>query len=788
MNYRRFMIVAATGLVAGFTVFAADYDERLEYLESTGTQWSDTGLKLDYRYSVAQLNFRVLEQPTEKTAFCGVCETAGGFATAGRSFVYRLDPSGSGYFIRGSLTGSEQPPYSEPNTGTPTTDYKKMWELENYWALSGSSQAAAGLYGTNVLFYANGASRGGYYGKGVNYSKIASHTYYLGAANDGGEGLVSASGTLPKLHWYGARFYTNGKLIADFIPVKKSGVAGFYDLIGGTFHPSKGTAAWVAPTTVTWSGAGSDATDPTLGANWTGGVAPSTVHQVAVIPNGKTLSGAGKTLVDFFANLGGVRLNGTSATLLMDGLADTASWSGSVGGTGRFIAQNASSNTKVLNMYGTFANFYGTIAYSNIYTVIRNNGSFGYSGRSKAYVYLSGGSQRIEENAWNSGRGEVYLRRTGAFLFLNSNGAFNDENNYITDENSVSSDGNDVAIWYMKGKWTGNQKSQNSFTMTRSPRIYLCGEDKYLYLTQWIPQPTTASTLFGSQSKTNYIQCAVHTSPRAKNVTNAGQEQANIRIQGGYTLVFGYQNALDRTCLLQFGSSAVANKTANTIDLGGYDQRLGTLSVWSNAAFDPNAVWNENMVIRSAKPASLTLHGRLRTHNESATSAGVFPGRILGATSIIIDSQSDVMQYAYGVSDPTLAGQIRFNCPGSDTTGSLIAKRGTIEIMPTATFSNVTEIVACDEGKIIINSPYVATSVTNLLFSITNAVSAKVEIGEGVTINADVAYIDGRWFSPGSYSSTSTNGIYACTRLLGKGILKVNRYGGSNFGFAVIYR
>ena len=72
---KKLSVVAAVA-VCGIA-FADTYDERLEFLETTGTQWIDTGLRLNFKYSRVRGRFRLLENPVDTVGLCGVCEKKG---------------------------------------------------------------------------------------------------------------------------------------------------------------------------------------------------------------------------------------------------------------------------------------------------------------------------------------------------------------------------------------------------------------------------------------------------------------------------------------------------------------------------------------------------------------------------------------------------------------------------------------------------------------------------------------------------------------------------------------
>ncbi|MBQ6915436.1 MAG: hypothetical protein IJQ65_06925 [Kiritimatiellae bacterium] len=271
--------------------------------------------------------------------------------------------------------------------------------------------------------------------------------------------------------------------------------------------------------------------------------------------------------------------------------------------------------------------------------------------------------------------------------------------------------------------------------------------------------------------KTLSINCPVHSMARAKDAAGAGQNQANIKIYSGRTLRFGYPNTLDTNCFVQVGyaDNPSVGKT-NLIDLAGYDQRLGTLGVWASG-FDPSQVWNENLMITSAAPATLTVYGQLRT--STGDSLHVFPGRVMGETSIALNSLQSVMEEAWSWPDATVPGGIRFNCPGSETSGYLSSARGTLEVMETATFPNLSGIVVSGTGVVKLSTSEVGTENSQFCIAVKDA-AARLELVSGVSVACNTFEIPGgQYLAPGFYSENASEGVKACAYITGAGIVEV---------------
>lgn len=642
---RKLTVAAILAFVVVFdAAFAAEsYDKRLEFVESTGTQWIDTGLKLHYKRSRAQVNFRVLEVPSATAAICGVTakkDDPMGYTTGANpraSFVVRIErSSASSYRILPSFSGGEGGGYQWPNAAS--GDFACTWDVENTWRLKPGS-------GTNMYAFINGSTTGGYYS---NYrDETSEFNYYIGTANNAGEGLFVPEGSMAKLHWYGAKFWTDDELVGDFIPVLKDGVAGFYDRVTERFFPSKGADPWVAPIEREWTGEGT-ANDLTDANNWKGGEKPETVHDVAVIPAGTQIETTVDACCAFSENLGGIRLAGTDTRLaLVGGPTAAARLNSSIGGKGSVSFVGEAANTKALKLYCTLQNLEGKIGVTNVYTCVCGTYALGSCEDAEAFVKLEGDSQRL---TWTDGsacalsRSKIHVAQQGQFLFFGGTAYFFGE--LIFDGGNVNVHGNATGEDWFCGKVIGNAEGANQFYPYSQNKSVFSGEAKDLHLTQLAPDG----------AKENVIACRIHSEPRIPGETpnwgssskvegaaGCGQNMANIRLPAERTLRFEYANALDEEAFVQVGyAQPVANQKVNIVDLGGYDQQMGTFSIWASA-FDPITVWNPNLELKSDCPATLTIYGQLRDNGADH----VFPGRVRGAVGVKLDSKDEVMQYAW---------------------------------------------------------------------------------------------------------------------------------------------
>ena len=747
------IVVSLTALLS----VADGYDEKLEFVESTGTQWTDTGVRLNWRRSAMELDFRVLEVPTARACVAGMTGAAGkaeGGDSVRRTFVLTLArPSAGKYQILPSFTGGIGGGYRWPDNDVGTDDFGMAWNVRSGWAFRPDGD----YKGTNQFGYVNGRARGGYYRSYPDEESAC--TFYIGAANNAGMGLLTPEGSLAKIQWYGVRLYTDGALVGDFIPVKKGGVAGFYDNVSQRFFASQGADAWVAPTAVAWTGAGA-ADNVADAANWANGKAPTTRCDVAVIPDGQTLAASAEALAAVFNGLGGVRLAGADAVLHVNGVTTATALDFPVGGTGTFRLENVASSAVALTLRQSLWNFYGTTQISNVYTFVNQPSALGLAGRSTADVYLEGNTQRLSLYGGGTAAA-ISLRRSGELLFLSDNFTVFDRTAWSFPEYSVGTHGNGKAEWRLLGPLVGRADAQTTFTAHEMSSCWLEDAAKDLKLTQLI---VNCGAL--------HVDAPVHSTARAKDADGAGQNQANIRVNAGKNLVFGQANALDANCFVQVGyATGPDGQKANVIDLGGTDQRLGTLGVWAGS-FDGATVWNPNLVLKSDAPATLTLHGQLRTATD-ATSRHVFPGVVSGAVSVALDSREDVMAEAWNWLDKTVPGGIRFNCPGSDTSGTLSSARGTLEVMATASFPNLSSVVVSGTGVVRLATGEVGSA--NSFFSVEiRDETARLELAAGVTLVCNTCALPGGVaLAPGRYSAASSEGVAACAVLSGEGVLEV---------------
>ena len=399
--------------------YADTYDKRLEYVETTGTQWIDTGIHFNYRRSVFRAVFRILERPTSFSTICGATDVADsniGYSS-GKYLATTLNVTkrtNGNYVILPSSTGGDSDGYLWPVTGS--YDVDKSIEAESDVAVA----------------YCNGRACGKDQKTGVGYNdsgkpdQAMSASFYIGAVNNAGTGLLNHEGTLPKMHWYGLKIWTDGVLVGDFFPAMKNGVAGFFDAVTETFFPSQGADAFVAPEEVVWTGAGL-AGDFSDGGNWEGGAAPADLHKVAVFPAATTIEAADTDCAGFFNNLGAIRLAGSDTKLHFTNILNSVHFYAPVGGEGTLCIQSLQNVAKSFSIYSASPNFRGTFMLTNAHVTVCASYALGAKEESEA-VYDSSssfGNMRLQLSDLHRCHAKIHLRRSGQFVFTN-NGVWTD--------------------------------------------------------------------------------------------------------------------------------------------------------------------------------------------------------------------------------------------------------------------------------------------------------------------------------------------------------------------------
>ena len=188
----------------------AGYTE-LEYIESSGTQYVDSGFKPNNNSRVV-LDFEPTAAYSSIVGIFGTRDENSG--TAANMFVFWNNGANT---FRTDYFGTQQTMTVSTLLARQTVDKDK--NVTTIGSVSASNAASTGQCSNNL---------------------------YLFCTNDAGTENYFA-----KLKLYSCQIYDNGTLVRDFVPcVNASGEAGLYDLVGEKFYGNSGTGAFaVGPET-----------------------------------------------------------------------------------------------------------------------------------------------------------------------------------------------------------------------------------------------------------------------------------------------------------------------------------------------------------------------------------------------------------------------------------------------------------------------------------------------------------------------------------------------------------
>ena len=755
MNAKIWCVIA---VLASISAFAGTYDELLPFVESDGSQWIDTGINPNPKRTRMTANFRVIAPPEdiENGRFYGIYgalnkkddkngfEYPPGGGEFCRSFGVFLGMNNDSHRIYPALTGSTDGGYYYPDSGS----YMMMvgYEVETFLATA----------------YVNKRKSAGHYNH-LRVDEELDASLYLGNVNNAGEGIYS-TGPGPRVLWYRFRIWRDETLVADFIPAEKDGVAGFYDQVRQIFFGSRSSTAFLAPEKKIWTGDANGNYESED--NWEGGKRPQTARDVVTVPEGRMLN-IPLSARESLNGLGGVQV-APEARAIFSGATDSGYFLLPMFGTGT-VRFADSPHDRQLSFAADNLNFGGTLEVTNTYLYAVAPNCFGGTA-SEVHVWLDYDNYWFYFQSISAGLAKYTFHASKGFIFTSEGTAF--PSPVVMDspgELPFHANGSKAFAFDGGLRATPQTPKLNFFSgyyyMTNSAACYDLGQTRIEFQDHLeIGAPFNCENR--GQRWWNYDNANLVIDSKSEKVSEG--------------LCFGAANVLPaHTYILMNWADPLSKKSSSVINLNGFDQQMGTLAYYCNPdAGDsgPETVWNENMVIRSALPAALTLrHGAADGGEVVGGYNGVFAGRVNEAASIVLDSASET------------PGHIRFNCPGSTTTGSLAARRGTIEIMPTATFENLGALVASGEGRLVVNTSAVGSSANEtapylVMTNVTGAVPP-LTVGAGCSLTVETAVVGReRWLPKGVYTAATLP-----RWISGEGELVVRSFGGRP-GLTVILR
>ena len=199
------------------------YDAEVEWLESTGTQWIDTGITAAINLLV-EFSFAIVE--------------------------YETDPSTGTNYIFGDLNATRNGFYFSPSTvtnkysccvmSTPNATYDEgvTVQIDTAWhyVMADSTRSAGSVRLDGIYLKSNVAS---------TEAHNTPHTFYLFALHNSSGDVTIGAASRRRISSFKVTDTTTNQVIQDLIPVRKDGVGYMYDKVTGTLLANQGTGAFL---------------------------------------------------------------------------------------------------------------------------------------------------------------------------------------------------------------------------------------------------------------------------------------------------------------------------------------------------------------------------------------------------------------------------------------------------------------------------------------------------------------------------------------------------------------
>lgn len=486
---------------------------------------------------------------------------------------------------------------------------------------------------------------------------------------------------------------------------------------------------------VRWTGAG-DGSSWSDGANWEGAVVPGE-GDTAVIPDNVEAVVDGAAVAGTLNDLAGITMEGDESILCISNLQSSVNLTVPLSGKGHFYNKNQKT---------------GDSAY-HLLTMSADNSAFAGD-----YHFVKAGLQLAHKNALGGqSGGALYIELASKQrLALSHNYTFYNEL-YIKGNGY----GNSLFIFYEGGTWDGDIHVSGAgiafHTNTSSWKPVING-DVTVEVTSGAVNYSMGNGTVTYNGKVNVISAGnsyggnvqLGGEPRSKNF---GSVYATMTWKCLTNDVFVYSYG---------GGFHFGNSSSLTLDMNGFDQDLSQICR------------SGKVYIKSATPATFSNHGAMQNWDQA------------GYTWYTADDGADMLQgSASYLFCPTNVPQAhhaygRLQSMNCTTDGRVAASAGKFIIADTATFSNLTELVAFGKVNPMTINTVGINPVNGLeVLAVTNtatmefkadmtqktrdvilASTAKLKIGAGSTVVASHrAYLDGEVLPLGVYGKK--NGTYA---------------------------
>lgn len=187
----------------------------LEYIESTGTQYIDTGV-IPKSTDCISINCIISEDRFNKVMFGS--RTSGNYMTSKNQIYLNENSSQFSMFF-----------------GTNTMNLHGLFDTS-------TSRVINGLFDVKNKKIAN-RNNANFIGASSDFDNTATQPYYLFALNNCGK-----AGVFTTMKLFSFAIWDDDKKVRDFIPCKTNqGVVGLYDIISSKFYGNMGTGQFLAP-------------------------------------------------------------------------------------------------------------------------------------------------------------------------------------------------------------------------------------------------------------------------------------------------------------------------------------------------------------------------------------------------------------------------------------------------------------------------------------------------------------------------------------------------------------
>ena len=726
-------LIAAVVAVAASVALANTYVP-VEFILSDGYAYLDTGIPGNAKKLQQKVRYQFVTAPTAAAAIFG--SYTNGIVSLSSCAVYVQTTGTAGTFI--GYTGGSSGGYyfsTAPAANVFYDLYLHHGYAENYGGATAKATTGVG-YNWNSL-------------KNIYFS-----TLLVGNCHTGEGGLHTTPGAVPKIRWYSYEVidHETGVSILRLTPAKcvETGAYGMVDSVNGGFYESEDTEhPFIGPDYVEWAG-----TDATYASN-----------AIIVVPADTKVT-VNHAAVAKLNSTGGIKVESETSVFSFSNCTGSASLYAPFWGPGEVFSEQSSG---ILSYYADNRAFAGRLSIVDAQTQLRHRYGFGLSNRvyvasnKKCEIYTGGAVSNVYCFARQSGQivqqssapfsfaGQIYLDLSGAFSVnvANSSICFSGP---VTNRLPKTAPIHEITLSSPTNCW---------------PMVFDGGHDRFMgstYIKTSIPLE---------------IDGKLHFVSRGYGIYNNPQSYGQIGAANGGKVRFKSSYVLDEDVIFLMGFGYTLNPTPKgCIYLDGNDQQVGRLitGVGGLKADDRPQATSLEINSPTNAPAKLVIRntaviGHSPMHGYLP---GCWPGLVTGAASVEINTATNI----------ATAGTLSFTCAGSDTTGGLYARRGLIKLYETCSFTNLTELVASDEGQIEVLTSAIGggaggEALGGLCVALTNVAAGTIPltIGEGCSITARTAVTrsaeNPKWLEPGVYTKDN---LPLC--LAGDGELVVKEYGG----------